>query len=61
MGCWVGTPPDTALPVIEAAFKDLTDRDDVGIVLINQHVSCASCRKYDDTISKTDVDINGPK
>jgi vacuolar-type H+-ATPase subunit F/Vma7 len=29
---------DTALPVIEAAFKDLSERDDVGIILINQHV-----------------------
>jgi len=29
---------DTALPVIEKAFKDLSDRDDVGIILINQHV-----------------------
>ena len=31
--------PDTALPVIEASFQNLTNRDDIGIVLINQHVS----------------------
>jgi hypothetical protein len=30
---------DTALPVIESAFTDMTNRDDIGIILINQHVS----------------------
>ena len=30
---------DTALPVIEASFNDLTNREDIGIVLINQHVA----------------------
>jgi len=36
--CAVSAVLDTALPVIEAAFKDLSERDDVGIILINQHV-----------------------
>lgn len=31
--------PDTAVPVIEASFQDLTNREDIGIVLINQHVA----------------------
>jgi len=30
---------DTPLPVVENAFNDFTNRDDVGIILINQHVS----------------------
>mmetsp|Transcript_37936 Transcript_37936/g.74996 ORF Transcript_37936/g.74996 Transcript_37936/m.74996 type:complete len:119 (+) Transcript_37936:23-379(+) len=30
---------DTALPVIESTFTDLTNRIDVGIILINQHVA----------------------
>eukprot|EP00614_Pseudopedinella_elastica_P007853 CAMPEP_0172603500 /NCGR_PEP_ID=MMETSP1068-20121228/23750_1 /TAXON_ID=35684 /ORGANISM="Pseudopedinella elastica, Strain CCMP716" /LENGTH=106 /DNA_ID=CAMNT_0013405261 /DNA_START=132 /DNA_END=452 /DNA_ORIENTATION=- len=31
--------PDTPLPVIEASFDNLTNRDDIGIILINQHVA----------------------
>ena len=30
--------PDTATAVVEASFTDLTNREDIGIVLINQHV-----------------------
>eukprot|EP00617_Octactis_speculum_P019079 CAMPEP_0185765160 /NCGR_PEP_ID=MMETSP1174-20130828/26615_1 /TAXON_ID=35687 /ORGANISM="Dictyocha speculum, Strain CCMP1381" /LENGTH=116 /DNA_ID=CAMNT_0028448099 /DNA_START=37 /DNA_END=387 /DNA_ORIENTATION=- len=31
--------PDTARPVIEGAFNALVEREDVGIVLINQHIA----------------------
>uniref|UniRef100_A0A7S1B3P9 V-type proton ATPase subunit F n=1 Tax=Corethron hystrix TaxID=216773 RepID=A0A7S1B3P9_9STRA len=31
--------PDTPLPLIEETFTDLTAREDVGIILINQHVA----------------------
>lgn len=30
---------DTALTQIEEAFKDLSNRDDIGIILINQHIA----------------------
>jgi len=30
---------DTPLSTVEAAFTDFTNRDDIGIVLINQHVA----------------------
>ena len=30
---------DTEIPTIEDAFRNYTSRNDVGIVLINQHVS----------------------
>ena len=30
---------DTPVPVIEASFTDFTNREDVSIVLINQHVA----------------------
>jgi V-type H+-transporting ATPase subunit F len=30
---------DTTLPQIEEAFRTLSQRDDVGIILINQHVA----------------------
>uniref|UniRef100_A0A7S2FRG0 V-type proton ATPase subunit F n=1 Tax=Florenciella parvula TaxID=236787 RepID=A0A7S2FRG0_9STRA len=45
--------PDTALPVMEAAFREYTNREDVGIILINQH--CANLlrhllKDYDKTI-----------
>lgn len=29
---------DTPIPAIEDAFKDLTERDDIAILLINQYV-----------------------
>jgi hypothetical protein len=31
---------DTEIPTIEDAFRSYTSRNDVGIILINQHVSC---------------------
>jgi vacuolar-type H+-ATPase subunit F/Vma7 len=31
---------------IEAAFQDFTERRDIAILLINQHVSQFSCRNY---------------
>lgn len=30
---------DTPMQAVERAFSDFTDRDDIGIVLINQHVA----------------------
>jgi len=30
---------DTKLPQIEEAFKDFSSRDDIGIILINQHIA----------------------
>lgn len=30
---------DTPVSVMESSFKDLTSRDDIGIILINQHVA----------------------
>ena len=37
--CRARPPADTPVSVIESSFQDFTSRDDVGIVLINQHVS----------------------
>ena len=36
--------PDTATAVVEASFTDLTNREDIGIVLINQHVRRSTSR-----------------
>merc|ERR1719219_246627 len=30
---------DTTVPAMEAAFKDLTKRNDIGMLIINQHVA----------------------
>ena len=32
-------PPETSTSVIEGAFQDFTERKDIAILLINQHVS----------------------
>ena len=42
----------TPLPQIEKAFLEFTNRDDVGIVLVNQHVA-AQIRHLLDDYSKT--------
>jgi vacuolar-type H+-ATPase subunit F/Vma7 len=35
---------ETEIPTIEEAFRNFTGRNDVGIVLINQHVSLTQTR-----------------
>lgn len=47
------TYPETSTSTIEAAFTDFTERPDIAILLINQHVSFSSRQTCDCWLSAT--------